>query len=143
MAFHFSHSGYFAEIAELSVASNKQVELHKVFVVGDVGPVVNLSGAEHQVQGSIIDGFSTAMGLKISFEDGQVEQTNYHDYPLLRIQSAPDIDVGFIEKDIPPTGLGEPALPPIAPAVANAIFMASGERPRQMPFSDMGYTVKT
>lgn len=141
LAFYYSHSGYFAHVAELSVDDNKKVSLHKVFVVGDVGPIVNMSGAENQVEGSVIDGFSTAMGLELSIENGRIEQSNYHQYPLLRMRNAPEIDVHFIQSDNPPTGLGEPALPPTAPAIANALFAATGERLRQMPFTKSGYSV--
>jgi len=139
LAFYYSHSGYFAHVAEVSVTSDKQLTLHKVAVVGDVGPIVNMSGAENQVEGSVIDGFSTAMGLELSFENGRVQESNYHEYPLLRMRNAPAIDVHFIQSDNSPTGLGEPALPPTAPAIANAIFAATGERLRQMPFTKSGY----
>ena len=75
LAFHFSHQGHFAEVAEVSVDANKKVDVHKVWVVADIGPIVNLSTAENQCQGSVIDALSTAMGLKITFEGGKVEQT--------------------------------------------------------------------
>lgn len=141
LAFYYSHAGYFAQVAEVSVDNNKRVRLEKVYVVGDVGPIINRSGAENQVEGSVIDGFSTAMGLQVSIENGRVVEGNYDQYPLLRMNNAPAIAIEFIESDNPPTGLGEPALPPVAPAVANAIFAASGERVREMPFTNAGFTV--
>jgi isoquinoline 1-oxidoreductase beta subunit len=141
LAFHFSHQGHFAEVAEVSVDSSKKVTVHKVWVVADIGPIVNLSGAENQCQGSVIDGLGTAMGLKITFENGRVEQTNLHQYPIVRIGEAPEIDVHFLDTDYPPTGCGEPALPPVAPAIANAIFAATGQRVRTLPFSAEGYSV--
>jgi isoquinoline 1-oxidoreductase beta subunit len=141
LAFHFSHQGHFAEVAEVSVDASKKVTVHKVWVVADIGPIVNLSGAENQCQGSVIDALSTAMGLKITFENGRVEQTNFHQYPLVRIDKAPEIDVHFLDTDYAPTGCGEPAFPPAAPAIANAIFAASGQRVRTLPFSAEGYSV--
>lgn len=141
LAFYYSHAGYFAQVAEVSVDSNKRLRLNRVTVVGDVGPIINRSGAENQVEGSVIDGFSTAMGLQLDFKDGRIQESNYHQYPLLRSNSAPEIAIHFIESDNPPTGLGEPALPPVAPAVANAIFSATGERVREMPFTNAGFKV--
>ena len=89
----------------------------------------------------MIDGLSAMMGQKITMENGAVEQSNFHDYPVLRLPGAPEVETHFIETDIAPTGLGEPALPPLAPAVGNAIFAATGERVRKMPLSELGYTI--
>jgi isoquinoline 1-oxidoreductase beta subunit len=141
LAFHFSHQGHFAEVADVSVDASKKVTVHKVWVVADIGPIVNLSTAENQCQGSVIDALSTATGLKITFEGGRVEQTNFHQYPIVRIDKAPEIDVHFLDTDYPPTGCGEPAFPPVAPAIANAIFAATGQRVRTLPFSIEGYSV--
>jgi len=142
LAFHFSHAGHFAEIAEVSVDARRKLRVQRVTVVGDVGPVINLSGAENQCQGAVIDGLSAALGLEITIENGRVQQTNFDHYPILRMRQAPErIDVHFIQSDFPPTGLGEPALPPIAPAVCNAIFAATGERIRTLPLSKAGITI--
>ena len=141
LAFHFSHQGHFAEVAEVSVDASKKVAVHKVWVVADIGPIVNLSSAENQCQGSVIDALSTAMGLKITFENGRAEQTNFHQYPIVRIDKAPEIDVHFLDTDYAPTGCGEPAFPPAAPAIANAIYAATGQRIRTLPFSEEGYSV--
>jgi len=141
LAFHFSHQGHFAEVAEVSVDANRKVTVHKVWVAGDIGPIVNRSGAENQAQGSVIDGFSTAMGLEITFENGRVQQRNFDRYPLLRINQAPEVEVHFIESDYPPTGVGEPALPPAAPAICNAIYAATGYRVRTLPLTREGFTV--
>jgi isoquinoline 1-oxidoreductase beta subunit len=141
LAFHFSHQGHFAEVAEVSVDARKKVEVHKVWVVADIGPIVNLSGAENQCQGSVVDALSTAMDLKITFANGRVEQTNFDKYPIVRIDKAPEIDVHFLPTDYAPTGCGEPAFPPAAPAIANAIFAATGQRVRTLPFSAEGYSV--
>jgi isoquinoline 1-oxidoreductase beta subunit len=141
LAFHFSHSGHFAEVAEVSVDANKKITVHKVWVAGDIGPIVNMSGAENQAQGSVVDGFSTAMGLEITFENGRVQEQNFDRYPILRIANAPEVEVHFIQSDNSPTGIGEPALPPAAPAIANAVFAATGHRIRTMPFTAEGFTV--
>lgn len=141
LAFYFCHAAHVAEIAEVSVDADRKLTLHKVWAAVDVGPIINMSGALSQVQGAIIDGYSTMIGQKITMEDGIIEQTNLDQYPVLRIGAAPDIDVHFIESDYEPTGLGEPALPPIAPAVANAIHAASGERVRKMPLVELGFSV--
>jgi isoquinoline 1-oxidoreductase beta subunit len=141
LAFHFSHAGHFAEVAEVSVDANRKLTVHRVVVAGDIGPIVNLSGAENQVQGSVIDGFSAALGQQIDFENGRIKQNNFDTYPLLRINNAPQVEVHFIQSDFSPTGVGEPALPPVAPAIANAIFAATGHRVRSMPFTSEGYTV--
>ena len=103
----------------------------------DVGSqIVNLSGAENQVQGSITDGLNAAWRQELDIQKGRVVQSNFHEYPMLRIPDAPRaIEIHFVKTDYPPTGLGEPALPPLAPAVCNAIFAACGKRVRQLPIS--------
>ena len=141
LAFHFSHAGHFAEVADISVDENKKLTIHKITVAGDVGPIINLSGAENQCQGAVIDGLSTTLGLQLSIENGRIQETNFHQYPLLRMNKAPDVAVHFIESDYRPTGLGEPALPPAAPAICNAIYAASGIRVRDLPLSKHGFSV--
>ncbi|HKQ16824.1 MAG TPA: molybdopterin cofactor-binding domain-containing protein [Steroidobacteraceae bacterium] len=141
LAFHFSHAGHFAEVAEVSVDANRKLTLHKVTVAGDIGPVVNMSGAENQVEGSVVDGFSTALGLALSYENGRIQETNFDHYPLLRIPHAPVVEVHFIQSEYSPTGVGEPALPPVAPAICNAIFAATGHRVRTLPLSSEGFKV--
>lgn len=141
LAFHFSHAGHFAEVAEVSVDADRRLTVHKVTVAGDIGPVVNLSGAENQVEGSVVDGFSTALGLQLSIENGRVQETNFDRYPILRIGHAPTVEVHFIQSDFSPTGVGEPALPPVAPAICNAIFAATGHRVRTLPLANEGFKV--
>jgi len=136
LAFHFSHNGYFAEIAEVTVDPDGTLHVNKVVVAVDVGsPIVNLSGAESQVQGSVIDGLSTALAQELNLDHGRITQSNFHEYPLLRMPDAPPVEVHFLKTAYPPTGLGEPALPPLAPAVCNAIFAATGNRVRTLPIS--------
>jgi len=141
LSFYFSHRGHFAEVADVSVDANKKLTVHKVTVAGDVGPIINLSGAENQCQGAVLDGLSTTLGLQLSIENGRIQETNFHQYPMLRINQAPDVAVHFIESDFKPTGLGEPALPPAAPAICNAIYSASGIRVRELPLSKSGFTI--
>ena len=141
VAFYYSHAGHIAEVAEVSVNDQKQVKVHKVTVAADVGPIVNLSGAENQMQGSVVDGLSTMTGLSVTFENGRVEQSNFDRYPMLRMPSTPEVAVHFVDSDYPPTGLGEPALPPLAPAVCNAIFAACGHRIRTLPISEEGFSL--
>lgn len=135
IAFHFSHSGYVAEVAEVSVAKDGTLVVHDVWCCADVGPIINRSGAEAQVEGSIIDGLSATWRQEITIDRGRTVQGNFNDYPLLRIADIPRVHVDFIESANPPTGLGEPALPPVAPAVCNAIFAACGKRLRSLPVS--------
>ena len=141
LAFHFSHAGHFAEVAEISVDKNKKLTVHKITVVGDIGPVVNMSCAENQAEGSVMDGLSTMLAQEITMEDGRIQQDNFNDYPTLRINHAPEVEVHFIQSDYPPTGMGEPALPPLAPAVCNAIFAAIGQRVRTLPLVKEGFTI--
>jgi isoquinoline 1-oxidoreductase subunit beta len=141
LAFYFSHAGHFAEVAEVSVTPAKKLTVHRVTVAGDIGPVLNPSGAENQCQGAVIDGLSTMLALEITIEEGRVQQGNFGDYRLLRMPDAPLVEVHYIQSDFSPTGVGEPALPPLAPAVCNAIFAASGHRVRTLPLSREGFTI--
>jgi isoquinoline 1-oxidoreductase beta subunit len=135
VAFHFSHRGFFVQVAEVTVSKEGQLKVDRVVCGADVGAqVVNLSGAENQVEGSIVDGLGTMMFQELNIERGRVVQGNFHEYPMIRITDAPTkIETHFLKTDNPTTGMGEPAIPPIAPAVCNAIFAATGKRVRQFP----------
>ena len=137
IAFHFSHRGYFVQVAEVTVAKDGQLKVDRVVCGCDIGAqIINLSGAENQVEGSVVDGLSTLMFQELNIERGRIVQSNFNDYPLLRMPDAPTkIETHFLRTNYPTTGLGEPALPPLAPAVCNAIFAATGKRIREMPLS--------
>src|SRR5206468_756028 len=134
VAFHYSHAGYFAEVVQATVAKSGAVKVDKVWIAADVGrQIVNPAGAMNQVQGAAIEGLSHALYQKVTFEGGAAKQSNFADYPLLKMAAAPPVEVKFVITDYPPTGLGEPALPPVIPALCNALYAASGKRIRSLP----------
>jgi isoquinoline 1-oxidoreductase subunit beta len=135
IAFHFSHRGYFAEVVQVTVSADGIPKVDQVWVVGDIGSqIINPLGAVNQVQGAVIDGLSTALYQKIVFASGATVQSNFDNYRLLRMSEAPpSVDVHFLQSANPPTGLGEPALPPVVPALTNALFAATGVRIRDLP----------
>ena len=132
---YFSHQSYVGQVAEAIMKDGKPV-IKKIYAVSDCGEVINKSGALQQVMGAIVDGYGHAMFGKLSFKEGAPEQTNYHNYRMIRMKEIPEVDAYFIDNGIDPTGLGEPALPPTGGAVANAIFKATGIRLKQQPFVD-------
>ncbi|HWA10789.1 MAG TPA: xanthine dehydrogenase family protein molybdopterin-binding subunit [Opitutaceae bacterium] len=137
ISFHFSHSGYIAQVAEVSVSKDGELKVNRFVCACDVGAqIVNRSGAENQVQGSIIDGIGAAVFQELNLERGRMVQGNFNEYPMIRMPDAPPrVEVHFLSTNNPTTGLGEPAMPPVAPALGNAIFAACGKRVRQFPMS--------
>jgi isoquinoline 1-oxidoreductase subunit beta len=132
----FSFGSYAAEVVEVKMVDGMP-KVVKVYCAVNCGRVINLSGAENQVQGAVVDGICHAMFPKVTFVNGAVAETNFHIYQFLRIKDAPlDVEVKFVDSDEAPTGLGEPALPPVAAALASAIYAATGKRIRKMPFME-------
>jgi isoquinoline 1-oxidoreductase beta subunit len=140
IATHFSFDSYVAQVAEVSVDKNGEVRVHKVVCAVDCGRVVNPQQVEAQMQGGIIFGLSAALKDAITFENGRVQQRNFHDYQMVRMNEAPEIEVHIMPSNEPPTGVGEPGVPPVAPAVANAIFAATGKRIRKLPIGRVDMT---
>ena len=129
-----TNNAYVAIVADVTVSREGELAIKKLTAVVDAGTIINLSAAESQVQGAMLDGISAAWFQKITIERGAAAQTNFDDYAMMRMKHSPPIvDVQFIKSVAPPTGLGEPALPPAAPAVCNAIFAAIGKRVRTLP----------
>jgi len=132
----YDQGSWVAEVAEISI-SDGRLKVDRIVAAVDCGRVINPQGAVAQVEGAILDGLSTALMGEITLRDGVVEQGNFNSYPLLRIQQTPNIEIHFIKSDNDPRGLGEPPLPPLAPAVCNAIFAATGQRIRRLPLNSV------
>lgn len=130
---YYCHNSYVAQVVDV-VMENDQPKIKKVYCAVDCGIVVNPMSAKNQIEGGILDGIGHAMYSALSFKNGQPQQKNFDKYRMIRISEAPEIETFFTDNGIDPTGLGEPSLPPIAAAVANAMYKATGERLRAQPF---------
>ncbi len=133
IATHFSFDTYVAQIIEASVEQNGNVRVHRVVCAVDCGRVINPDIVKAQMEGGIIFGLTAALKTEITLKSGRVQQHNFHDYPMLRIFETPEIEVHIMPSDENPTGVGEPSVPPVAPALTNAIFAATGKRIRRLP----------
>jgi isoquinoline 1-oxidoreductase subunit beta len=133
IATHFSFDSYVAQVAEVSVEKNGTVHVHRVVAAVDCGQTVNPDTVQAQLEGGIIFGLTAALKTEITLERGRVQQRNFNDYPMLRMFESPVIEVFIVPSSEHPTGVGEPGVPPVAPAVANAIFAATGKRVRRLP----------
>jgi len=132
VAVHESFNSYVAQVAEVSVRRGV-INVDRVVIAVDCGIAINPDVIEAQMQGGMGFGLSAALFSQLTFRDGLVEQSNYHDYQVLRIDQMPEVEVYIVPSAEPPTGVGEPATPVIGPAVANAVFAATGQRLRQLP----------
>jgi isoquinoline 1-oxidoreductase beta subunit len=132
VALHQSFGSIVAQVAEVSV-EGAHIRVHKVSCVVDCGVVVNPEGVRQQMESAIVFGLSAALHGEITISDGRVQQSNFHDYPTLRIIDMPEVQVEVIAGADAPEGVGEPGTPPIAPAVANAVFKLTGKRLRSLP----------
>jgi isoquinoline 1-oxidoreductase beta subunit len=133
VASHFTFGGYTSHAMEVAAKPGGGWRIERCVCVSDVGLVVNPLGVEAQLMGGTVDGISTALGLEITVEQGAVQQTNYHQYPILRLPDAPKVEVHIMPSTMSPFGAGEMGIPSALPALANAIFAATGQRLRRLP----------
>ncbi|HET6983731.1 MAG TPA: molybdopterin cofactor-binding domain-containing protein, partial [Myxococcaceae bacterium] len=134
LALHESFGSIVAQVAEVSIEPETEIRVHRVVCAVDCGQPINPLGIEAQIQGGIAFGLGAALHSKLTFHDGRVEQSNFHDYQVLRIDEMPVVEVHIIKSGAKMGGIGEPGTPPIAPAVGNAVFALTGKRLRSLPF---------
>jgi isoquinoline 1-oxidoreductase subunit beta len=134
IAGQFAWDSYVAQVAEVSVGNSGAVSVDRVVCAADVGRVINPDMVVAQMEGGIAFGLAAALHGAITIDRGRVQQSNFHDYPVLRMNEMPRVEVYLVPSQERPGGVGEPGVPPIAPAVGNAIFAATGKRIRRLPF---------
>ena len=133
LALHSDYESHVAQVAEISIADNHVIRVHKVTCAIDCGTVINPDGVRAQIESAVVYGLTATLKSAITVEENKVQQSNFHDFPILSMQEAPLVETHIIDSTRPPGGVGEPGLPPIAPAVANAVFAATGQRLRRLP----------
>jgi isoquinoline 1-oxidoreductase beta subunit len=132
-----SYGSPVAQVVEVSMDGGR-VRVERVWAAIDCGRAINPGQVEQQVQGAVVEAMGAALRVKVTLRDGRAEQSNFHDYPIVRIDEAPRIEVSVVESEGPLGGVGEPGVPPFAPALANAVFAATGRRVRRLPLADAG-----
>jgi isoquinoline 1-oxidoreductase beta subunit len=133
LALHWSFGTYVAEVVEITVAADLTLRIDRVVCAVDCGLVINPRIVAQQVESSVVFALSAALAGSITFDKGRVQQSNFHDYTSMRMADCPRIETHIVPSAEPPEGIGEPAVPPLAPALANAIFAATGKRLRDLP----------
>jgi isoquinoline 1-oxidoreductase beta subunit len=129
----FSFGSWVAEVAEVSMRPDGTPKIHRIVAAIDCGMTVNPDIVKRQVEGAIVYGLTAGLYGKLTFKNGGIEQSNFHDYPPLRINEMPKVEVHIMPSTESPGGVGEPGLPPLAPAVVNAVYAATGKRLRKLP----------
>jgi CO/xanthine dehydrogenase Mo-binding subunit len=140
ISLHSSFGAVVGQVVELSMV-DKRIRLHRLVIAMDCGTVVNPDQVAAQMEGGLVYGLTAAMWGEITMDKGRIVQSNFHDYPMLRLAQLPAVETYFVETSEPPAGVGEPSVPQIAPALTNAIFAASGERARSLPLTRLGYSL--
>ena len=143
IATHFSFDSYVAQVIEASVGKDGVARVHRVVCAVDCGLVINPDTVKAQMESGIIFGLTAALKTAITLKNGRVQQNNFYDYPMLRIFESPEIEVHIVPSTNSPTGVGEPGVPPVAPALANALFAATGKRIRRLPIQAGDFAPET
>ena len=133
IALHAFHDTPVAMVSDVSVDSKGRVKVHRVVFAVDCGTVINPKIVEAQLAGGVVFGLTATLKSSVTVENGQVQQTNFDEFPLLRMDEMPKVEVYIADSNRPPSGIGEVGVPPVSPAVTNAIFSATGKRIRRLP----------
>jgi len=133
LALHDSFGSTVAQVAQVSLGPDRQIRVHRVWAAIECGLAVNPAGVRQQMESAVVFGLSAALQGGVTIVNGQVQAGNFHDQPVLRLSETPQVDTVILPSQAPPEGVGEPGLPPIAPAVANAVFALTGQRLRRLP----------